>query len=99
MVLVGILAVVDILAGVFILFNAPWLAGYLAVLFLLKGLFSLISSFSVHYFFDWMGFVDVFAGITFTFIAVGWFFGFFTTLGWIVLLKGIYSLARYLLRF
>lgn len=99
MVLVAILAVVDVLAGVFILFNSPMFANYLAFIFLLKGLFSLASSFSMHYFFDWMGFADVLAGICFAFISFGWFFGFFTTIGWLILLKGIYSFIRYLLRF
>jgi len=99
MVLVGILAIVDILAGIFILFNVQTFAGYLAALFLLKGLFSLISSLSVHYPFDWMGFSDVLAGISFAFISIGFFFAFFTWIGWLILLKGIYSLFRYLLKF
>ena len=99
MVLVAILAVVDILAAVFILFNAPMFANYLAFIFLLKGAFSLASSLSVHYVFDWMGYSDVAAGICFLFMYFGWFFGFFTTIGWLILLKGIYSLIRYLLRF
>ena len=99
MVLVAILAVVDILAGVFILFNSPLFANYLAFIFLLKGAFSLLSSFSMRYFFDWMGFADVAAGICFLFMSFGWFFGFFTTVGWLILLKGIYSFIRYLLRF
>jgi uncharacterized membrane protein HdeD (DUF308 family) len=99
MVLVAILAIVDILAGVFILFNSPIFANYFAFIFLLKGLFSLASSLSMHYIFDWMGYSDVAAGICFLFMSFGWFFGFFTTIGWLILLKGIYSFVRYLLRF
>src|SRR3989304_5874313 len=99
MVLVAILSIVDILAAAFILFNSPAFANYLAFIFLLKGLFSLLSSFSMRYFFDWMGFVDVAVGIIFIFMYFGWFFGFFTALGWIVLPKGVYSLLGYFLRF
>ena len=99
MVLVAILAIVDMLAAGFILFNFHMFANYLAFIFLLKGLFSLASSLSMHYVFDWMGYFDVAAGICFLFMSFGWFFGFFSTVGWLILLKGIYSFIRYMLRF
>jgi len=94
-----ILSVIDILAGGFLLVSAPVFANYLAFIFLAKGLFSLLSSFSMRYFFDWMGFIDVIVGIAFGLMSFGMFFGSYSFIGWIVLLKGIYSLARFVLKF
>jgi len=94
-----ILSIVDVMAGGFLLLNAPVFANYFAFIFLIKGLFSLLSSFSMRYFFDWMGFVDVIVGIVFGLMSFGLFFGFYSTVGWIVLLKGMYSLARFALKF
>jgi len=99
MVLVLILSIIDVVAGGFLLLSAPVFANYFAFIFLIKGLFSLLSSFSMCYFFDWMGFVDVIVGIVFGLMSFGLFFGFYTTIGWIVLLKGIYSMIRFALKF
>jgi len=43
------------------LFHA--LGAYLCYAALLKGIFSLLSSFAVKYYFDWMGFLDCVAGL------------------------------------
>lgn len=94
-----VLSIIDVVAGGFLLLSAPHLANYFAFIFLIKGLFSLLSSFSMRYFFDWMGAVDVIVGIVFGLMSFGLFFGFYSTIGWIVLLKGIYSIIRFVLKF
>ena len=94
-----ILSVIDVVAGGFLLFNAHSFANYFAFIFILKGLFSVLSSMSMRYVFDWMGYVDIVVGIVFGLMSFGLFFGFYPTIGWIVLLKGIYSLARFVLKF
>lgn len=99
MVIVLILGIIDAVAGGFLLVNAPVFANYFAFIFIIKGLFSILSSFSMRYFFDWMGYVDVVVGIVFGLMSFGLFFGFYSTIGWIVLLKGIYSIIRYVLKF
>jgi len=99
MVIVLILSIIDIVAGGFLLLNAPIFANYFALIFLIKGAFSVLSSFSMRYFFDWMGFVDIIVGIVFGLMSFGLFFGFYASIGWIVLLKGIYSMIRFVLKF
>jgi len=94
-----ILSAVDVVAGGFLLVNAPVFANYFAFIFLIKGLFSFLSSWSMRYFFDWMGIVDIVVGVVFGLMSFGLFFGFYSTVGWIVLLKGIYSIIRFVLKF
>lgn len=94
-----ILSIIDVVAGGVLLLGAPNFANYFAFIFIAKGLFSLLSSFSMRYFFDWMGFIDVIVGIIFGLMSFGLFFGFYSIVGWIVLLKGMYSLARFALKF
>jgi uncharacterized membrane protein HdeD (DUF308 family) len=81
-----ILGFLDILVGVSLLFP-NFLAFYIGVIILVKGISSIVGSFAVKYFFDVMGFIDVIAGMILVFnFSIPWF--------WILpMLKGIYSLV------
>ena len=68
-----VLSIIDVVAGGFLLLHAPVFANYFAFIFLIKGLFSLLSSWSMRYFFDWMGIVDVIVGIVFGLMSFGLF--------------------------
>lgn len=80
-----ILSLLDIGAAISLLYP-NFIAFYLGVLVLIKGIFSVIGSFSAKYFLDFMGFIDLIAGIMLIFsFSIPWF--------WILpMIKGIYSL-------
>lgn len=83
--ILAILGFLDILVGVSLLFP-NFLAFYIGVIILLKGISSIIGSFAVKYFFDVMGFIDLAAGVILLLnLSVPWF--------WLLpMIKGIYSL-------
>jgi len=82
--LLAILGFLDILVGISLVFP-NFLAFYLGIIILLKGISSIIGSFAVKYFFDIMGFIDLIAGLMLIFnLSFPWF--------WILpILKGLYS--------
>ena len=85
--LLTILSLIDIVAGIFLLFKIfPGLAFWLGIIILLKGISSVVGSIFSKYFFDWMGFIDLIVGILLIFnLSVPWF--------WILpILKGSYTL-------
>ena len=83
--ILAILGFLDILVGVSLLFP-NFLAFYIGVIILIKGISSIVGSFAVRYFFDVMGFIDLIAGAILVFnFPIPWF--------WILpMIKGIYSL-------
>ena len=93
-----IFALMDVLGGLSVL-NASFsiLVGYLAYAHLVKGGFSFIGSILSGYFFDWMGVVDLVGGIVLLLINFHVTLGFFPTVGWILIGKGIYTALRALL--
>ncbi len=85
--LLTILSLVDITAGIFLLFKIfPELAFWLGIIILLKGVSSVVGSIFSKYFLDWMGFIDLIAGILLIFnLSIPWI--------WILpILKGSYTL-------
>lgn len=86
-----ILGFLDILVGASLLFP-NFLAFYLGVVILVKGISSIAGSFAAKYFFDFMGFIDVIAGVILLFnFSIPWF--------WLLpMIKGIYSLITGLSR-
>ena len=92
MVIVAILSVLDLLGGSLLLFK---IGGLFAIVFGIfhtgKGLFSLGSSFSKRYFFDWMGLVDFVTGIGFMLFSENIYI--LSTFGLLTLAKGGYCLA------
>lgn len=83
--ILSILGFLDILVGISLVFP-NFLSFYLGILILIKGISSVIGSFAVKYFFDFMGFIDLIAGIMLILgFSIPWF--------WILpMIKGIYSL-------
>ena len=92
--IVAILGLLDIIAGITILYSVKFLTGYMAYIIFFKGLITVISNISEGNYLEWMGLVDVITGIILALLSFGVQVGFFTTIGWIILLKGSYSLIR-----
>lgn len=91
------LGVLDLLAGAILALH-PFLAvagsGYIAgiaILFFLKGLYSLLTAFAVGFYFDLLGLFDIAGGVFLALLYFGVASEFFVYIGLAVLLKGIYS--------
>jgi len=97
--IVLILSAIDLLSGSLLLLNLKFFLNYIAGIMLLKGAFSLLSSLGIGYWFDWMGFIDVISGVALLLFAFGIPAAIFSTLAWIVIFKGVYSLLRGLFKF
>jgi uncharacterized membrane protein HdeD (DUF308 family) len=84
--ILALLGFLDVLCGICLLFPNP-LCFYIGLIILIKGIFSIIGSFAAKYFFDFMGFIDVIAGVILLLnFSIPWF--------WLLpLIKGIYSLV------
>jgi hypothetical protein len=61
---------------------------------LFKGIFSLLSSIGIGYYFDWMGIIDMITGIMLLLLMWGFYFNFIQTIGIVASLKGLYCLLR-----
>lgn len=94
-----ILSAIDLLSGSLLLLNLNFFLNYIAGIMILKGAFSLVSSIGVGYWFDWMGFIDVISGVALLLFAFGLPAAIFSTIAWIVILKGTYSLMRSVFHF
>jgi len=92
--IVAILGLFDIIAGITVLYSLKFLTGYLAYIVFFKGLISTVSSVATGHYFEWMGIVDLIAGTFLGLQSIGIHSGIFTTIGWLILLKGVYSLFR-----
>lgn len=86
--LLAILGMFDIIVGFSLLFHdiLSFMTFYIGVFVLAKGLMSLIGSLANKYFFDFMGAIDVIAGISLILNFTIPFFWF------LPMLKGIYSI-------
>jgi len=83
--LMALLGFLDILVGISLVFP-NFLAFYLGLIVLIKGISSVVGSFAVGFFFDVMGFIDLAAGIILL-------LGFSVPWLWILpMIKGVYSL-------
>ncbi len=91
-----VLSVLDMLAGFLILIRNDFgfvLFGF-GLFLLIKGAYSFFTAVSSGYWLDWMGAVDMLAGICLMLIYVGFGPAAFLTVGGIVIAKGAYSLVR-----
>ena len=80
-----VLSIIDIAVGISLIFpNA--LGFYLGIIILLKGISSIVGSFASGFFFEFMGAIDLIAGIMLLLnFSIPWF--------WILpMLKGVYCL-------
>ncbi len=84
--ILAILGLFDIIVGVSLAFP-NFLVFYIGIIVLIKGISSIVGSFAAKYFFDFMGFIDVIAGVILLLnFSIPWF--------WLLpLIKGIYSLV------
>lgn len=83
--ILAILGILDILAGISLIYP-NFLVFYLGAIILIKGILSIIGSFAVKYFLDFMGFIDIVVGAMLLFHYSIPFF-------WILpVIKGVYSL-------
>ncbi|MCD6478178.1 MAG: hypothetical protein J7K87_04200 [Candidatus Aenigmarchaeota archaeon] len=84
-----ILGVIDILAGLCLLYPSlfSFMIFYVGIIVLLKGLMSFLSSVLNNYWFDWMGIVDIIVGVALL-------IGLRIPHLWLVpILKGLYSVV------
>ena len=84
--LLKILGMLDILCGIMIIYPFHGVAALVAILILLKGLISIISSAASKWYFDYLGWIDVIAALL---ILLNINFVFFAALP---ILKGLYSI-------
>ena len=83
--LIFFLSLIDVLAGLTLYYGLTYISFYLASLMIIKGIYSLLTSISAGYYFDWMGLIDFITGILL-------YFNLFNVFGLITILKGLYSL-------
>lgn len=92
-----VLGVLDVLIGTLLWMSSgnPFTTNAVvlifAVIWMLKGAWSILSSASVGWFFDYMGIPDLLAGMFLLFSYFGMSFGFFFYLAIIMLAKGLWS--------
>lgn len=88
------ISVIDIVVGILIIFGIGQGNNYVLFLFivsLLKGSFSVVSSFSEGFYFDIFGALDFVAGVVLMLIFFGIGFPSLWIVGVLMLLKGLYS--------
>lgn len=94
-----ILGIIDIFIGYSLMSNSfQNLFGYFAYILLAKGILSVLGSLGSGYLFDWMGYLDIIVGTVFFLTTLKIYFTFFTAIGLLMMLKGIYSLVRSLFK-
>lgn len=81
-----LLSAIDVIAGLCLLGSVKGiLATVIGIIILIKGLFSVIGGVATKHYLDWMGWIDLIAGLSLI-------FGFFIPYFWILpILKGTYS--------
>lgn len=94
-VLLFILGAVDVFVGLILAFHPAFISSsiflYLGVFMLVKGGWSIITGVAQKFYFDFLGAIDVFAGVMLLLISYGIIFNSPQIVGIIVILKGIWS--------
>ncbi|OGI12581.1 hypothetical protein A3K64_01605 [Candidatus Micrarchaeota archaeon RBG_16_36_9] len=83
--ILALLGILDIIAGISLVLP-NFIVLYIGIIFIFKGIFSIVGSFAAEYFFDIMGIIDLIAGIMLlTHFSIPFF--------WVLLMiKGAYSI-------
>ncbi|MBI4175573.1 MAG: hypothetical protein HY518_00060 [Candidatus Aenigmarchaeota archaeon] len=95
--LLFLLGILDMFAGVLLMAGkvAPLtengLVFLIGILFVLKGAWSMLAAMAAGFFFDFLGIVDIFAGLFLLLAVWNLYFDFFLYMGIVVMLKGLYS--------
>jgi uncharacterized membrane protein HdeD (DUF308 family) len=92
--IVALLSLLDIIAGITVLFSVKFLAGYMAYVIFFKGLVSTASKLKEGKYFEWMGIIDVIAGLVLALMSFNIESLIFVIVGWLILLKGLYCFIR-----
>ncbi|MCK4496984.1 MAG: hypothetical protein KAU24_02245 [Candidatus Aenigmarchaeota archaeon] len=93
----AILGVLDIIGGIllglsgFIPYIGSGLVSTFGIILIIKGIISYISGAAKGFFLDFMGILDIIAGIMLVLATYGFVIFFFPYIGILLLLKGIYS--------
>lgn len=93
--LLFILAAIDIISGGLLFFHPSFLTKvilYFAVICLVKGGWSVFTSIISKFYFDFLGFVDLFAGIFLLLLYYNFSLPFLSIVGLVIFLKGIWSM-------
>jgi uncharacterized membrane protein HdeD (DUF308 family) len=94
-VLLFVLAIIDILSGIFLFSHASFLVRfvfYLGIICLMKGGWSLMTALTSKFYFDFLGLLDVIAGVSLILIHSSHILVFFTVIGIMMIVKGIWSM-------
>jgi len=92
MLIVKAIGGLDILGGVLLVLSVSTTPLF-AIFFILKGIWSIISSVGSGYYADWMGAVDLLTGIGLYLVLNGITNGIFKIVGIAMILKGLYTYA------
>lgn len=90
-----ILAIIDIVAGIFLYFHPSFLYRpylWLSVICLIKGGWSLVTSAAHRFYFDLLGLLDVVVGISLLLFYNNVTFPFFYIFGVAIILKGVWTM-------
>jgi hypothetical protein len=93
----AILGVLDIIGGIllglsgFIPYIGSGFVSFFGIILIMKGIISWISGAAKGFFLDFMGILDIIAGIMLILATYGFVIFFFPYIGILLLLKGIYS--------
>lgn len=93
---IAILGTLDVIVGLIVYTGTSFLPHGLlyaiAMIYIGKGLWSFFTSILASYFYDWMGALDFFAGLSLYLAMSGIILGLNTWLGAFMILKGLYCL-------
>ncbi|MBL7206749.1 MAG: hypothetical protein ISS36_04085 [Candidatus Aenigmarchaeota archaeon] len=97
-----ILGIIDLVVGIFLAlsnnFQGSTIILYLGIIILLKALYSLGTAFGAGFYLDFLGILDLIAGILLLIVFYGIFTHFFIYIGILLALKGIYSIIMGLIQ-
>lgn len=101
MVFLAILGIIDLVAGVLLMFSNNFagvsLILLMGIIILIKALYSLGTAFAAGFYFDLLGILDLIAAVFLLLAFYGIFFHFFIYIGIMMVVKGFYSIIMMLL--
>ena len=91
-------ALVDIIGGLILISSFvsifKILLFYFGWIIFVKGAWTLFNSFRTHFYFDYLGLIDVICGATMLLLFFGWSLSFLWFFGILILIKGIWSILN-----
>lgn len=92
-----VLGLIDIIIGIVLAlsgvvkFTGSSLVFYIAVIAIIKGIYSILAAMAGRFYFDFLGVLDLLSGIFLYFATTGTVLSFFLYVGIIMIIKGFYS--------